>query len=529
MKRVPRAYLDWGSGTGTADSGESLRFLPSAPPSALLQALPQSWEQSHVFFCGELPKDDSNLRSYARATLGGPFEWCLEDKKLWEEWEDLGITKNPRQPRIPLRNRKTGRRVTLYSAKSWFGEELVSPDLAREVLEKVEELIRGWVPEAHVFPTPGRTGRELWGLRHSVNTYPPLSQSLRDLIHRTSGQGRSEFLSARPLGEGKLPSFFYYDRIFAYAAFVDRLPVGLLYHDDRPQFERYLPGRYRIRFRVPEWWETIGIFPVMAEEEGEKTWIYPGAAEHAQDPGEVYETWVDQSLLLLGGNQGWEYEIVERIVFELPHKGEPEPLTAWRDRLVALRERAGQHHRRAFSEREAEVWRLVVWAIRNIVLHAIGSFHRTHSEKWHVLPAKEGHKIPDQWAWTAEYRGENVYYMEAVLLSKIEEKFSRPEWSAQIWQKCQASMLYCKRFGQGKTGALGLSRESLVGIYTDAIYTTHDLRLPESGEVGALRLKGAIRQPVMAPENRDELSALRDRAEEELLIEKGREEAPRRA
>ncbi len=497
-----RAFVDWRAGDGITDAGEALATVPGAPLSVLLVELPSAVEQ--VFICGERPGGAGS----------GYADWIMEPR-VFQEWEDRGIHRDPEHPVIRLAHRKTGRRVTLYSIGPWFGTD-VSPRAARSAFELLGELLREkFAGEGvTVLPTPALTGVDLWDRRRSGREYPVLPDELLELVRSTSGQGRVQICP--PAGLETVPGFYYLDGRWAYAAFTYRLPVWAGEPprvEEIPEHDPYRPGLYEIRFRVPEDWRHIGIFPVKARERdpitGELKWEYPA------EPGSEWETWAHHPELLLAERFGWRYEIRRRLLFEAAgQRGAPtEPLRAWRDALVELRGRVERMGERA--ELPPETAGLLSGALRAILLFTVGYFHRSRRSVFRVVHKDELRKVPPQFERTIEGYGELRTYREVEPLSGKLKRHAHPEWSSTIWAKTRARMLHSDKFhGAGvETGALTLPRGDVLAIRTDALYLARDPGWPETGKIGELRLKGRLPGPIPVPTKNPELNDLRDRAE----------------
>lgn len=507
-----RAYVDWTAGEGISERGEALTTTPQAPLSRLLKDLPRDVEQ--VFICGGRPGE-----------AGGVFGW-LKEPSTWREWEGTGTHPDNEGFVIRLKHRATGRRVALYSANAWFGPD-ASPREARAAFSALGELLKSRFhgDGVTVLPTPAQTGLDLWDRRRSLEDHPSehpvLPEEIRNLIRSTSTQHREEPGLGTRAGLKMVPSFFYFDARFGYAAFSTRMPVGEPQVDELQERDRYRPGRYLIRFRVPERWGHIGYFPAKIEDQdGGKEWHYPGS----EAAGETFETWVDHAELLameeLAKHRGpaheWDYEILSRILFEVPgEKGAPpDPLETWAKHLIELREEATNAGIR--GELSGQISPLVSGALRNILLHTVGAFHGSRRERIHHVPMADLANIPPELIHTVRIEGPVATYRKPEAASRERLLHAHPEWSSTVWAKTRARMLFSKRFGQGETGALTVPREDVLAIRGDALYLARDPDWPETGRVGELRKKGEILQPVEAPDSGHALNPLRDRSEREL-------------
>lgn len=506
-----RAYLDWNGGEGVTHDGSAFRTSPKAPLSVVLRDTPQDVEQ--LFVCGpERP---------GGADGGGGYTAWVKEPRLFDRWEDTGSHLDTERPAIRLRERETGRKIALYSSAAWFGYGQ-SPRTVREALTVLEELLANRFEKPRVLPTPAQTGLDLWDRRRSGSEYPVLPDELQDVIRSNLTQHRIELCSAPGLEEA--PGFYYLDARWAYAGFASGLPVGEPVVDGKPEFAEYQPAFYLIRFTVPADWNHIGIFPVKEENTnpltGRRGWTFPA------EPGISAETWVTNSELLVARRYGWNYEILRRIVFQSPGKdgAPPEPLRAWRDNLVKLRDHAAELQQR--GEAAGEVADMVAAALRAILLGAIGSFHRRARERVRVVPKNEVSRMPPEAAGTVELVGDALAtYREPEKLGAAQAAYQHPEWSATIWGRTRAAILHyqtgkMRREEQPATGILNLPREDALAIRGDALYLSRDPGWRDSGLPGGMRLKGAIREPVKPPTKQVELNALRDLSERSLEYEK---------
>jgi hypothetical protein len=236
--------------------------------------------------------------------------------------------------------------------------------------------------------TPTGTGLDLWcrsvafdrvtGRSHK---YAVLPKELRELIHRTSGQGNYTYLPARA---ETLPGMVDLDMRLAYAAAaMEELGWAPAVHGRSPIYAGFTPARHRIEYQVPDGWHHVGLFmtPDPHSKPGNRSWCIPST------PGFMGETWADASELRVALGpfphvcdqcraafqhnngegcplHGWSVTILERIVFT-----KDRPLRTWVEKLVLLREQVAVL---APTPRIAELARA---AVRAILLHAIGGFH----------------------------------------------------------------------------------------------------------------------------------------------------------
>lgn len=496
---IPTAYVDVRAGAGLCDgphetaAHEALTFAPGAPLSAILAALPP--HVARVYVCGPLPGANSRERA----------AWLYE--AIGEAWE-YG-TLDGESFVFSMRSRESeggkARRMDIRHISAWFGVGDITPALAREGMQTVRAIIRrnATYRGVQLFTTPGLTGMTLWQVLRTPCDYPPLPEEIQALIGATSGQGRIQ-LCPRP-GQATAPGFYYLDGRFMYAALTQGLGVGLYAHDTTPEYAGYRPGRYRVRFTVPDGWQHLGLFGV--QRPNGQGWDYPDT------PGATGETWADGSEVMLALRQGWPVEICERVLFATSKEtrgqaNRTDPLREWTEFLVNAREYVEAAS--ASGELRADVATLARAAFRNMLLHGIGSFAARGRAQTRVIA--EGASLPADTLSIPQQRGGKWYAEVAQPLNEWNAARRHPEWAAHIWARARTRLLYHRPQGQVPTGALAVPREDVLGLQTDALYLTADPGWPDTGRNGAFRLKGGIPSPVPMPRDMRALEALKDRA-----------------
>ena len=133
--------------------------------------------------------------------------WAAEHGTEWQTEGDqyLALT----QPRLTYTHRLTGRKVYVFRAAPWFGDDASPATCAaawRSLADTLTEQwnFRGqrgseWRP-VHLYGTPAPTGRLLlerqWA--ETGRTFEPVPAELQDAIRATSSQGRFELGAAAP-------------------------------------------------------------------------------------------------------------------------------------------------------------------------------------------------------------------------------------------------------------------------------------------------------------------------------------------
>lgn len=373
--------------------------------------------------------------------------------------------------------------------------EWPSPEVAARLLPLLQDAFGYHV---HLFPTPNMTGRHLWTLTRPEwkEQYPPLPEDLQTFYRGTSGQGRTVVTTLPELET--IPAAYLYDMRFAYAGACENLPVGPpereQYATPRPfdRGDRYVKGRYRITFRVPDDWHHIGIFMVPRDRRN-TGWEYPDA------PGTEHETWASNGEIALAINQGWKIAVHERIVF--PHeKAAPRPLDVWIRRLSYIWYDAG--HRGPRDTRPPDpVDSGVRAAIRDIVLQTIGGFHAHRRREEVPIPDSEPLPAGVRPRWNQKDR--TYTYVRWVPLPARDIPYQHPEWAIEVWARTRTKLL-----SHHGIGALHIPREHLLGIRTDALYLSQDPGWQDLGIIGAFRPKASQAGPLPAPHDSKALRAL---------------------
>jgi hypothetical protein len=517
-RRYPTLYLDATAGLGVTDAGLPFTHPPQASLIEIIAALPA--DIARIYLCGQLPS--APQVSTQHGGQYSPFNsWVLEAQPE-QVYLDSGTEHDATFAR--LGRPSGGRPVELRTIAGWLGTNACTPHEAHAALALVAREVRrlhGWDGPEHLLATPAETGLDLW--RRTIGygkEYPILPEELRTLIHRTSGQGRFELLPPSS-ADGLLPAITCLDARWMYAApCLDELGIGPAVQDDLPDYAGFRPARYRVRFRVPAGWAHVGVLVAPAlGKDGQRTWFFP------RKPGETGDTWADGTELRIAfwplphvcptcqvgyransgtpcPQHGWPVQILERVLFT---KGRP--LATWAQKLIALRETVG---RDAPTTRIGDLARA---AVRNLLIHAIGSFHGTHRPITHVAGEDDPAAIPERTrldlALTAE--GETLYSWEEQRRTPARLDYDRPEWSAQVWARARSRLLLHRDVAGTFTGALTLPYAHIVGMRLDALYVTHDPNWPDNGNVGVFRQKWSSPRLAPWPQHETDLTALHHR------------------
>jgi hypothetical protein len=500
------AYVDVCQGTAITDDGTKVSFQANCSLPDLL-TVPELMVCSRLYIVGQQPG-------------AGNYEtWLLNPVML------INYASGKRGHYIDAQDtnghvaryqdRVSGNAIEIRRINTWLGDGDYTNAQARAAMQIVLRYLQGsfW-PDAQLYGTPALTFQQIFNKHNRLQKkmFPVLSQEIRDVIHRTSGQGRIEFTGLDELDT--IPGIKYYDGIFMYAALTWGLPTELATWDSLNEYAGKVPARYRIRYTVPANWHHVGLFMTP---KGKNAWCYPGKDER----GQTFETWVDGSELdvlgeyylssapatlekserekraLMIGFQSWDITILERIVFK-PEKESKvtKPLNTITDKLVTIREKLKEVASQ--DEQSRLVYTLAAGAIRNILLHGIGSFNRTERDVTYIQ--KNSDPAPDGFTKMDEIGNGLISYQVPQKTEAYTQQFEHPEWCALVWARCRARML---------KALLTLPREQILAIRTDAIALTHER--PEWNNqqgTGKLRLKKGFTKKVPAPHSFQELDKL---------------------
>ncbi len=477
----PAFWFDYKTGWIVLPDGRESQLAENIPLTILLDKIASHAERKHN-------KKVAVLYLVAgRAVTNRPKrEWFSS-----VEWQQVKMFWN----RLQVEYERNGFTIHLHSTANFFGEE-TDIHAMRDALQDLEQgLERKFNAEGYrlIGDTPGQTGRELLAVSLPKDwKYPRLPNDLLELINRNFGQSRIETFSPKKavLGNG----VYVIDGRWMYASCVSHLPVGPCYHDNRNEFLGVTtkagnlypacPGLYSCTITVSAEWNHIGLIKsgrsqVLIDESG----YYPNV------PGEVFTNWTTSNELAIALGHGWQVQINERIIWPDTEKI-TDPLANWRRKLVNFREDIEEELVKEYSK----VGALQKDAIRSIVLHTIGSFHRFADVEEHFTPRSE---LPiDEPVYRGKFRmtREGMYWLKAIPFTSVNrQKFVRPEWSAIAWGRARARLA---------SFALRLPYEDIVSLRTDSVWCAS---LPgwlageDTGKPGCFRLKEHIQDAFTWP------------------------------
>ena len=369
---------------------------------------------------------------------------------------------------------RNGFRVYLYGTHKYFGEERNLSDIRAAYMELQSQLDSTFqYPNFKLYATPAATGRNL--LRVSLpegEQYPTLPDDILRVIYKNiCYQSRIEHFS--PKRQVLENGVYVIDGAWMYASCLYHLPTGPCIHDSRNEIETYFskrynriapkrPGFYYMTATVPRDWQHIGLLKEYSRNDDSR---YPN------EPGYTFTNWTTADELVFAISKGWQVTIHERYYFPEELK---DPFANWIRKLIALREEA--------SLGKAKTDALLKAAYRNIVLHTIGSFKQSYTEKDYTDIQDEQFRELER---TCHMLKVYPRSKQGVMSCKVEaslphdrQPFVRPEWAATVWGRSRAKLAEF---------ALLLPYSDIVSLRTDSVWCAS---LPEG-----VQKKGAWNNP----------------------------------
>lgn len=408
-------------------------------------------------------------------------------------WEDRGSRTDSDRVQLRLRHRETGRCITVANASGWLGHGDYSYHTARRVMMALDAAL--WREfQVGLSITPGLTGIDAW--QKHAGEWPVYPQEVRDIL-MSMGQGRFEACPAPCLTE--LPGLVLLDARMGYLAAAKGLEASReLRHDDVPVFAGYTPGFYKVRFRVPEDWAHVGLLPCRFGH----GWEWPAFWAC----GAPWETWATAEEVRLAIEQGWQIEVLERMLYVKEGPSWQKPLRSWAEGLERLWANESCRHVPQDDER------LFRAAVRNIANQAIGMFARGRRKVTRQLADGELH--PDTRLAQDTYRRHGDGTAEYEDYDEDRGRFARlrhPEFAAGVWGRQRVSLLSRTMITGGErvqVGALHLPREDTIGFQLDGIFAARDPGWPDDGGIGRFRVKATLTGPLPVPTSYNELAAM---------------------
>lgn len=434
---------------------------------------------------------------------------------------------------------ETKAHIDLLVATEWFPGQVMTPQQVRWTTRELAQIIGHVVKrEWPLMDRPGAEGINLWKLQCPESyDMAPLDPQIGALIASTTTQHRYEHLvkgpssctcgdCIAPIAPGtQIDSFAYVDGRFMYAGSVTgevgAAPATML---DGPQAQQlftdnpYWPARYHVEFRIPSWWDSIGILPVKHPDG--KRWHWPNR------PGSVHQTWADACELKLAVDQGWTVEAT-------PEGPADNPFTflgaiklskanSLRPFSEAVQRMIGETHTR-WAVKSPVAANIMESALKHMYRVTIGTFAaRNPVTTTTVLDANDIPRDIDSFTTMRDAKGRTIGYQYETHRFGRDPESWHPEIAARLWALSRVRTLATPIAGsRQKTGALSIRTGQLIAIHGDAIYTTivPAWSMPvaqgggDDGRDGRLRLKGVLPGPLTAPATRADRGDLSEQAE----------------
>ncbi|MFI1018141.1 Mucin-19 [Streptomyces sp. NPDC020965] len=443
------------------------------------------------------------------------------DAPLPEGWQvDTGSGKDTLAGHFVHERRPVGRwrrgpvRTEIRSVTEWFDPDGADPTVVRHAFNLTWEALKRHWSDVVLMGSPSQTGRDLWsrtiptkqGARWT-DGYPVMSDEIRQLLHATSGQGRTELITPPRVPE-QLPQWTELDRTLAYGKHTWASGVGppervtartfTSWTEKQQTNALFAPSHWHVRVTVPDNWNHIGLLPAAIE--GEKAWTYPS------EPGRTFTTWAggaEINAALRNPLTPWRIEILDGLLWEAGT-----PLREWSEKLKEAWASLTATAQHAGTDELRLAYRLASRAVRSILLFGIGSFAQRPRITTGSVPAGQENRIP-QGARVTGMEGNSIVW-ERTSMSR--SPWAHPEWASGVWSAARAALLSTRaKTADGRpahVGALHLPPGSIIAFRTDAIYTTTTPDWAYHGEPGEYRRKGHLPHPVAAPNTMEEFSSL---------------------
>jgi len=409
-----------------------------------------------------------------------PKEWWFEVTHEWRQ--STFFTKY-----LTGTYESNGFTVHLRSSGGFFGEEVRDIKGIYNAWHTLEIMLQDafHAPGCNILAdTPAQTGRELLIITLPAGVeYPRVHNDIRELLKHNIPQGRLTTLPpAQPiLADGA----HVIDGKWFYASCVSHLPVGPSYMDTVNKFlgivrkdgrlaPRY-PAFYNVTVTVPDSWHHIGLLKENIKTDGE--------ASFPNEPGYTFTNWAEahEVALLLDTPQSisWHVHINERIYWPYTDKI-ADPFKTLRTKLVELRENStSEYHKNA---------------LRAILLHLIGCFHRLGTEENFYTPYSRLPLTEKPYKVSAAPGGVNWSILRPYE-SKDRNAFIHPEWSSTVYGRARAKIA---------DFVLRLPYEDVICLRNDAVWSASSLELGDPNRPGSFREKGIIPGPFRWPRNSGE-------------------------
>ncbi|MGW1976472.1 Mucin-19 [Streptomyces sp. NPDC001889] len=443
------------------------------------------------------------------------------DAPLPEGWRvDTGRGKDALAGHFVHERRPVGRwqrgdtHTEIRSVTEWFDPDGADVSTVRHALTLTWDALRKHWPDVVLMGSPSQTGRDLWsrtiptkqGARWT-DGYPVMSDEIRQLLHATSGQGRSELITPPRVPE-ELPGWTELDRTLAYGKHTWASGVGApqrvtartftSWEAKRQSDALFAPSHWHVRVTVPGGWNHVGLLPAAVE--GDRSWTYPC------EPGRTFTTWAggaEINAALRNPIQPWKIEILDGLLWE-----SGTPLREWSDNLKAAWASLSAAAQHAGADELRLAYKLASRAVRSVLLFGIGSFAQRPRITTGTVPVGQERQVP-KGARVVGMSGNSIVWERT---SMTRNPWAHPEWASGVWSAARAALLSTRaKTADGQTthvGALHLPPGSVIAFRTDALYTSVTPGWAYHGEPGDYLTKGHLPCTVAAPTTEQEFSSL---------------------
>ncbi|MFJ1742624.1 Mucin-19 [Streptomyces microflavus] len=425
--------------------------------------------------------------------------------------------------------------IEVRSINEWFDPEGADVAIVREAFTLMWRTLKrekdGW-PDVVLMGSPSQTGRDLW--TRTIPTredaewrggYPVMSEEIRQLLHATSGQGRTELITPPRLPQ-QLPGFYEFDRTLAYGKHTWSGGVGaprrvtartFASWSEKEQTDAlFAPSHWQIRVTVPDTWNHVGILPFAVE--GDRSWTYPHEA------GRSFVTWAggaEVNIALRNPIAPWKIEILDGLLWK-----NGSPLREWADKLKSAWSALAAAADLSGTPELRQANKLASRGVRSILLYGIGGFAQRPTVTTGSVPIGSESEIPPD-ARVMTITDGTVTWERSRMTRNPN---AHPEWSAGIWSAARAALLSTRvkpgqpqlagsthrepAAGKGKNpmvhvGVLHQPPGTTVAFNTDSCTVTTPADWPYNGEPGDYKLKGMSPGPVAAPTTWEEFRSVR--------------------
>ncbi|MEU5425857.1 Mucin-19 [Streptomyces olivoreticuli] len=503
------AFLDASKGVLAWTDQRIQLDLGSASPGEILTAvyahIPDTVERIYIT-AGDPWHRDAERYRYLKDAVAA---WLNDLPQGWQVETGRGkdrMADHHYHERNPVGRWERGdQHVEIRSVAEWFDPDGADVTTVREAFRFLWQALRREWSDVVLMGNPSLTGRDLWsrtiptkqGARWA-DGYPVMSDEIRQLLHATAGQGRTELITP-PRVPHELPQWTELDRTLAYGKHTWASGVGApqrvtartfaSWSDKQKTDALFAPSHWQVRVTIPDDWNHVGLLPHAIT--GDRAWDYP------HQPGRTFTTWAggaEINAALRNPVQPWGIEILDGLLWE-----SGTPLKEWSEKLKKAWAALSAMSQHTGTEQLRKAYKLASRGVRSILLFGLGAFAQRPRTTGGSVPVGRENEIP-KGARVTGFEG-GIVRWERTVVSR--SPWAHPEWAAGVWSAARAALLSTRtKAPDGQTihvGALHLPPGSIVAFRTDAIYTTAMPVWPYNGEPGDYLLKGHMPHAVAAP------------------------------